>query len=53
MIYAVKHILVDPNFGPNVEKPKDNQGFWLQTLKNVLKIDVFGSTPMGPVPRAI
>ena len=42
-----KHIFGVPNFGPNVEKPKENQCFPPQTLKNLRKIDVFGLR-LGP-----
>ena len=33
-------------FEVNPKKPEENQGFWLQPLKNLRKIKVFGY--MGP-----
>ena len=35
-----------PILRPTLKKPKENQGFWLQPLKNLRKIKVFG--PWGP-----
>ena len=38
-----------PILRKTIEKPKENQGFWLQPLKNLRKINVFGPWgPMGP-----
>ena len=39
---------MEPMLGLTLEKPKENQGFWLQPLKNLRKIKVLGSgSPMG------
>ena len=38
-----------PILSSTLKKPKENQGFWLQPLKNLRKINVFGPWgPMGP-----
>ena len=48
----------DPFLGLTLKKPKENQCFWLRTLKNLRKIDVLAfpehlvtlGAPLGP-PR--
>ena len=41
-----------PILRSTLKKPKENQGFWLQPLKNLRKINVFGSWPLlGPMGR--
>ena len=38
-----------PILRSTLKKPKENQGFWLQPLKNLRKIKVFGYMgPLGP-----
>ena len=38
-----------PLFGPTLQKPKENEGFQLRTLKNLRKIKVWGTRVGGPI----
>ena len=52
VIYAFKTNFWDRNFGPTVEKPNENQGFWLQTFQKPEGIKCFRLKAQGLGPWA-